>query len=157
MKVLKNIKQVFGLEEAEEEGKVEGVEVEEKVEEEVVASKEEKLEEEGFSVPIYSENTPQNNVYKSQENIGDYQTIFVNPTNFEECKKIANYINKEKIVTINLEGLTTEAAQRLLDFLSGAMEVKKARFVTVSKKVYMSIPDGIKSYIEEENGNEIFG
>ncbi|MGB6127156.1 MAG: cell division protein SepF [Psychrilyobacter sp.] len=146
MELFKNFKQVLGFEGTEEINEVE--------DDIMVEIDEEGQEEENLSVP--SSSSLKNNVYKNNENINDYQTIFVSPVNFEECKKIANYINKEKIVTVNLESLSNESAQRMLDFLSGAMEVKKARFITVSKKVYVSIPDGTKSYVEDEN-NEIFG
>lgn len=149
MELFKNFKQVLGFEGAEELNEME---------DEIMVEIKEEKEEEDLSVPSSSKENLKSNVYKNNENISDYQTIFVNPTDFEECKKIANYINKEKIVTVNLEGLNNESAQRMLDFLSGAMEVKKARFITVSKKVYVSVPDGIKSYIEDENKNsEIFG
>lgn len=150
MELFKNFKQVLGFEGTEELNETE--------DDIIVEMDGEEKEEEELSVPSSPTATTslKNNVYKNSENISDYQTIFVSPINFEECKKIANYINKEKIVTVNLESLSNESAQRMLDFLSGAMEVKKARFITVSKKVYVSVPDGIKSYVEDEN-NEIFG
>ncbi|UUV18813.1 cell division protein SepF [Fusobacteria bacterium ZRK30] len=150
MELFKNFKQVLGFEGTEELNEIE--------DDIMVEMDGEEKEEEELSVPSSPTATPslKSNVYKNSENISDYQTIFVSPINFEECKKIANYINKEKIVTVNLESLSNESAQRMLDFLSGAMEVKKARFITVSKKVYVSVPDGIKSYVEDEN-NEIFG
>lgn len=150
MELFKNFKQVLGFEGTEELNETE--------DDIMVEMDGEEKEEEELSVPSSPTATPslKSNVYKNSENISDYQTIFVSPVNFEECKKIANYINKEKIVTVNLESLSNESAQRMLDFLSGAMEVKKARFITVSKKVYVSVPDGIKSYVEDEN-NEIFG
>lgn len=150
MELFKNFKQVLGFDGAEETNEIEDeviIELDEKIE---------KTEEEDLSVPSSTTSDLKSNVYKNTEDISDYQTIFVNPIDFEECKKIANYIQKEKIVTVNLENLNNEMAQRMLDFLSGAMEVKKARFITVSKKVYVSVPDGIKSYVENEN-NEIFG
>ena len=150
MELFKNFKQVLGFE---------GAEGSNENQDEIMVKMEEEAgekEEENLSVPSSPTPSLKSNVYKNDENISDYQTIFVSPTSFEECKKIANYINKEKIVTVNLESLSNESAQRMLDFLSGAMEVKKARFITVSKKVYVSVPDGIKSYVEDEN-NEIFG
>ncbi len=153
-KLKKSIKQILGFEEPEKEVRVEDeIIINEEEKEDEVKNEEEDLE--PMSMPLSFDIGGSKKVYETEKNISDYQTIFVNPTGFEECKKIANYINKEKIVTINLEELSNEEAQRLLDFLSGAMEVKKARFITVSKKVYVSVPDGIKSYVEEET-NEIF-
>lgn len=77
-------------------------------------------------------------------------TIFVTPKGFEDCKKIANYIKNDKIVTINFEDVPNQTAQRLIDFLSGAMEVKQAQFIPVSKKVYTSVPLGTTSFIDGE-------
>nr|MBP6063805.1 cell division protein SepF [Fusobacteriaceae bacterium] len=34
-----------------------------------------------------------------------YQTIFIDPKDFSECKKIANYIRNDQMVTLNLEYL----------------------------------------------------
>ena len=147
MELFKNFKQVLGFE---------GTEESNEIEDEIMVEIDGEEKEEELSVPSSPTPSLKSNVYKNNENTSDYQTIFVSPTSFEECKKIANYINIEKIVTVNFENLSNDSAQRMLDFLSGAMEVKKARFITVSKKVYVSIPDGIKSYVEDEN-NEIFG
>jgi len=141
--VLKNIKQLLGLEEGDQE---QVMEEEVKGESEEMEEVKEVKETEEISVP----NTVpfENNVYENPESKGNYQTIFVTPEKFDECKKIANYINDEIIVTLNLEGLSKEVAQRMIDFLAGAMEVKKARFVPVSKNVYVSVPNGVNSYVE---------
>ena len=144
MEFLKNFKQVLGFD---------GTEKLEDIENEVLVEVEEELEEEGLSVP--SSSNLKSDMYENTGDVSDYQTIFVSPSDFDECKKYTNYISKEKIVTVNLEHQSNESAQRMLDFLSGAMEVKKARFITVSKKVYVSVPDGTRSYVEDEN-NEIF-
>lgn len=156
---MSNFKQVLGFEVSEVENE-KGEDLQEeinevesgKIEEEIALEEVEKKE----VNPLSFENHPRKKTYESDEELEDSQTIFVKPIGFEECKKIANYINKDKMVTINLEDLNNEEAQRLLDFLSGAMEVKKARFITVSKKVYASVPDGTKSYVENEP-REIFG
>lgn len=77
-----------------------------------------------------------------------YQTIFVDPKEFSECKKIANYIRNDQMVTLNLEYLDTEKAQRMMDFLMGAMLVKGASFIEISKKVYTSVPKSVKVHYE---------
>lgn len=77
-----------------------------------------------------------------------YQTVFVDPRSFTDCKKIANYIKNDKMVTLNLEYLDTKDAQRIMDFLSGAMSIKEARFVEISRKVYTAIPKSMKFHYE---------
>ena len=71
---------------------------------------------------------------------GNYQTIFVDPKTFADCKKIATYIKNDKMVTLNLEYLDLHTAQRLMDFLAGAMCIKGASFIEISKKVYTAVP-----------------
>lgn len=72
------------------------------------------------------------------------QTIFVNIKSFSECKKIANYIKEDKVVTLNLENVNNKEAQRILDFLSGAISIKEAKWVPISSKVFTSVPKNIQ-------------
>lgn len=77
-----------------------------------------------------------------------YQSIIIKPEKFEDCKKIATYIKSNKTVTLNLENLNKEKAQRIIDFLSGAMSVKEAKFMEISKFVYVSVPKDINVFFE---------
>lgn len=70
----------------------------------------------------------------------DCNTVFVNPKNFAECRKIADYIKNDKVVTLNLENIEHKDAQRILDFLSGAITIKEARWIPISKNVFTSVP-----------------
>ncbi len=81
----------------------------------------------------------------------NYQTVFVDPKKFSECKKIANYIKDDKIVTVNLEYVDSPTAQRIIDFLSGAMSIKEAQFIEVSKKVYMAVPKKVQVLYDGKN------
>lgn len=94
---------------------------------------------------------PEQVVEKVLEKRGEeetYQTIFVDPKDFSECKKIANYIKNNQMVTLNLEYLDGEKAQRMMDFLMGAMLVQGATFIEISKKVYTSIPKNMKVHYD---------
>lgn len=79
------------------------------------------------------------------------QTVFVEPKNYSECKKIANYIKEEKMVTVNLESLDGPNAQRILDFLSGASSIKEANFIPVSKRVYVVVPKDVDVLFDGTN------
>ena len=78
----------------------------------------------------------------------DYSTIFIDPKQFEDCKKIATYIENEKMITINLENIGPNVAQRIMDFLAGAMEIKNASFAQIAKHVYTIVPESMKVYYE---------
>jgi len=95
-----------------------------------------------IEVPVKSPDEPK--VKTPPMGIKDYQTVFVDPKKFSECKKIANYIRDDKIVTVNLEYVDSPTAQRIIDFLSGAMSIKEAQFIEVSKKVYMAVPKKVQ-------------
>ncbi|WP_297405785.1 cell division protein SepF [uncultured Cetobacterium sp.] len=79
------------------------------------------------------------------------QTIFVNPKGFSECKKIADYIKKDKVVTLNLENVSAKDAQRILDFLSGSISVKEAKWIPISKNVFTSVPKNINFLYDGKN------
>ena len=80
-----------------------------------------------------------------------YQSVIIDPKKFEDCKKIANYIKDDKTVTLNLEHLDNETAQRIIDFLSGAMSIKEAKLIEISKNVYVSVPKNINVFFDGEN------
>ena len=79
---------------------------------------------------------------------GSYQTIFLDPKTFSDCRKIADYIRDEKMVTLNLEYLDEQTAIRLMNFLSGAMTVQGAKYLIISKKVYTIFPKSMRIYYE---------
>lgn len=78
------------------------------------------------------------------------QTIFLDPKTFSDCRKIVDYIRADKMVTLNLEYLDEETAIRLMNFLSGAMTVKEANYLVISKKVYTIVPKSMKVYYEDK-------
>lgn len=85
---------------------------------------------------------------KAAANGGNYQTIFLDPKTFSDCKKIVDYIREDKMVTLNLEYLDEKTAIRLMNFLSGAMTIKEANYLVISQKVYTVIPKSMRVYYE---------
>jgi cell division inhibitor SepF len=81
----------------------------------------------------------------------DCQTIFVNPKSFGECRKIADYIKNDKVVTLNLENVNGKDAQRIIDFLSGAINIKEAKWIPISKNVFTSVPKNINFLYDGRN------
>lgn len=79
-----------------------------------------------------------------------YQTIFLDPKTYSDCKKIVDYIRADKMVTLNLEYLDEQTAVRLMNFLSGAMTVKDANYLMISKKVFTVVPKSMKVYYEDK-------
>lgn len=86
-----------------------------------------------------------NNIDKSknEDDYIDHSPIFVNPKSFAECRRIADFIKRDKVVTLNLENVNPKDAQRILDFLSGAIKIKEAKWIPISKCVFTSVPKGL--------------
>lgn len=94
-----------------------------------------------------------------EEDISKYQSVIVDLKKYEDCKKIAQYIKKDKVVTLNLEYLDKDTAQRIVDFLSGAMCIKEARLIDISANVYVSVPKNINVFFDRGkkiNKNNLF-
>lgn len=98
------------------------------------------------TVPKAEIKTPINNTVQE-----DCQTIFVNPKSFAECRKIADYIKNDKVVTLNLENVNGKDAQRILDFLSGAINIKEAKWIPISRNVFTSVPKNINFLYDGKN------
>ena len=49
----------------------------------------------------------------------DTQVILFNPKTFDEAGELVNHLNAQRSVVMTLEGIPTDNARRLLDFLSG--------------------------------------
>ncbi|MDR1834749.1 MAG: cell division protein SepF [Fusobacteriaceae bacterium] len=84
-----------------------------------------------------------------------YHPVIRKPTSFADAKKIALDIKENKYVTINIENLDRDTAQDLMDFVSGAMSIKNARFLKINKSAYLVVPTGIRVESEVEEVNEI--
>lgn len=157
---LKKIKEILGLEGTEAEERFDEV-IDNTVIEDVseIGNEKEELKTE-FIVHGNQEPKEENqeevegNEILNQEEISENQTIFVEPTTFEECKKIANYIKNDRIVMMNLENIDSASAQRIIDFVSGALNIKNGEIVKVSKRIYTAIPNGMSIIFDGKSKEE---
>ena len=125
MGLLKDIKELVGINTGDDEEDIEEMEQEQTSK---ALSKRQKMEAEEVDEFRYE----------------DYSINFYWSKQFEDCKKIATYIEKEKMITINLENIGPNVAQRIMDFLAGAMEIKNASFAQIAKHVYTIVPENMK-------------
>ncbi|MDR3259910.1 MAG: cell division protein SepF [Fusobacteriaceae bacterium] len=74
------------------------------------------------------------------------------PTSYHDCEIIAQDIKEGKLVLINIEELNKHEAQKVMDFVAGAMGIKNANFKVISEKVFYVVPEGcvVESEGEEE-------
>lgn len=71
------------------------------------------------------------------------QVILFNPKSFEEARELMTHIQSGRSVVMTLEGLPTDSARRLLDFMSGIAFALQGRITPVSAKTYFVTPQNV--------------
>lgn len=141
--MFKDVKELVGINSIDD--KIDEIEEYEEEYEEEAAEEIKKAPKKSLFSKKVKEELPEEDNFEEDNN---YSTVFIDPKQFEDCKKIAKYIDQEKMITINLESVSPNVAQRIMDFLAGAMEIKNASFAQIAKNVYTIVPENMKVYYE---------
>lgn len=114
---------------------------------------EEETESKIFSMPKQSRSTASNVLNIKQ------------PLSFEDAREICNSLVNKQPTIVNLENITRELAQRIIDFVSGAIYSLDGEIQKISSKIFIVTPkgytveDGIKDNdqekIEKEETNSL--
>ena len=65
------------------------------------------------------------------------------PRSFDDATTIADMLLNYKAVVLNMEGIDMAAAQRLIDFASGACYTVGGNLQKISKKIFMIVPQNM--------------
>lgn len=87
----------------------------------------------------------------------DTQVILFNPKSFDEAGELVSHLNQSRSVVMTLEGLPTETARRLLDFMSGIAYALQGKITPISAKTYFVTPqnvDVVNSQSQAESGGD---
>ncbi len=71
------------------------------------------------------------------------QVILFSPKSFDEAGELMNHLLQNRSVVMTLEGLPTDTARRLLDFLSGITFALQGKITPVSAKTYFVTPQNV--------------
>ena len=71
------------------------------------------------------------------------QIVLARPAQFTEVKSIGADINKQKIVLLNLETVSTEDRIRILDFISGVAFANGANIKMTAQKTFAIMPKNV--------------
>ena len=69
--------------------------------------------------------------------------ILFSPKSFDEAGELVNYMHRNLTVVMTLEGVQTDMARRLLDFLSGIAFALQGKITPVSAKTYFITPQNV--------------
>lgn len=88
----------------------------------------------------------------------DTQVILFNPKSFDEAGDLVSHLMQGRSVVMTLEGLPTDHARRLLDFMSGIAFALQGKITPVSAKTYFITPRNVDILgAQPASGNEDSG
>ncbi|MDI3478320.1 MAG: cell division inhibitor SepF [Thermoanaerobacterium sp.] len=114
-KVIERLMNFFGFDEQEDES------IEEKVENEIPFNKKPKI------VNIHTQS--------------QIKVIILKPENFEQAQTILDNIKNKKPMIIDLQNMERNDAQRLIDFLSGAIFALNGEIKKIANSIFLIVPD----------------
>ncbi|MDR3258748.1 MAG: cell division protein SepF [Fusobacteriaceae bacterium] len=70
------------------------------------------------------------------------EIVFIKPTRIEDCAKCLPEIKGNKILHINLCAVEYDKAERIMDYISGAIFMQEGQIVNPAENIYCTIPKG---------------
>ena len=71
------------------------------------------------------------------------QVVLVKPDRFEDVTSIANHLNEEKTVVLNLEAANRDVSRRIIDFLSGVAYANNGNIRKVANSTFIIVPTDV--------------
>lgn len=115
--------------------------------------------EEDSSIVSYSSRDTRNGRNAAPVNAANYpihdgqKMIVYHPVSYEDTQSIIDNLKNRKPIIVNMEELDVETAQRILDFLSGAVYAIDGTMCKISRNVFVVAPT---SYDVVGNGEDDF-
>lgn len=84
-------------------------------------------------------------------NVAAMKMIVYHPVSYEDAQNIIDNLKARKPVIVNMEELDVTAAQRILDFISGAIYAINGTIAKISRGIFVVAPNNY-DVIGNENG-----
>ena len=72
------------------------------------------------------------------------EVSLIKPTSLDDAKEICDYLLAGKAVVLNMEGIHTETAQRIIDFTSGSTYSMNGNLQKISSYIFIATPDSVE-------------
>lgn len=72
------------------------------------------------------------------------EVSLIKPNSLEDAKEICDYLLAGKAVVLNMEGINTETAQRIIDFTSGATYSMNGNLQKISSYIFIATPQTVE-------------
>ena len=76
-------------------------------------------------------------------NPAQMQVVLCKPERFEDAPSVADHLNDNKTVVLNLESANREASRRIIDFLSGVVYANNGNIKKVANSTYIATPNAV--------------
>lgn len=74
----------------------------------------------------------------------DFKNVLVyEPSSYDDVEKLIDYLKSKQPAIINLDGASPDTAQRVLDFMSGAIYALNGSVVRISGNIFLLSPEGV--------------
>ena len=72
------------------------------------------------------------------------EVSMIKPTSIEDARDICDFLLDGKAVVLNMEGIHTEVAQRIIDFTSGATYSMNGNLQKISSYIFIATPESVE-------------
>jgi len=77
------------------------------------------------------------------------RVVVVEPTTFEDAKRVVDYLKGRQPVVLNLEEMDGDLAQRIIDFVSGATFATDGGIQKVGQGIFLFTPNNVDITADE--------
>ncbi len=81
--------------------------------------------------------------------------VFFTPKNYEDVKKLIEYLKQTEPAIVNLDAISDGEAQRILDFISGGVCALNGSIQRIKGNIFLVAPDGFNIMISKEQLEKI--
>jgi|GEM_PF-2044563 len=97
------------------------------------------------------------NEYGQQSlNMGGYGTknvVFFYPKDYQDIQKLVDFLKQGESAILNLDGINDDEAQRMLDFVSGAVYALNGSTQRVSGNIFLLTPEGLNIMVPKDSSD----
>lgn len=88
------------------------------------------------------------------------QVVLVRPDRFDDVTAIADHLNLQKSVVLNLEAANRETSRRIIDFLSGVAYANGGSIRKVANSTFMIVPGAVdvlgETFLDDFSENSLY-
>lgn len=113
-------------------------------EEEFMIDDEEIAEEEDYQPNMFQPSgKKQHNKVVNIHSNPQFKVVILQPESFEDAQDISDHLKNKKPIIVNLEDIEKESAQRIVDFLSGAVYALEGNIQKIANGIFLIAPNNV--------------